>query len=208
MRNLLVLFVLTTFVSCGEADANPNADRNTIKSAQPTRLPSEIGDAIAQWSQCRATKILSLVHTARGNEAVVDEAFKECTEFELATRKLMVKHYGAASSAQLQNIRSRWRQEAVTNVREMRAGKALSGGPAHLWGICVGNKLPDPVPNDALPESIVDAAMEACSPEMESVRASYVKQLGAAEAANQVEQLRQQIRRFAIGLVEQKRLSR
>jgi hypothetical protein len=203
MRTSLALLALMMTSGCEGADAISKAgsEQQVVASAPAasSAVPPDIANAVADWSKCRATKMVVLARTPRSDEAVVDDAFSECIAFERATEALWKKHYGPNSVAQVQVLRSRWREGSIANVRQLRAGAPLtSDDPSKAWGICVGRQIPKPIPADASPDSIVDTALKACSVEMQKVQAAVTLKYGAAEAAAFAEQLRQQARRLII----------
>lgn len=199
MRTTLTLLALAMVSGCGGGGASSQAERKAA--------PPEIVDAVTNWSKCRASKLSVLLETDRRDEDVVDEAFGRCVAFEHATEDLWEKHYGPNSASQVQKLKSRWREDAIANVRQVRAGLPPSGAPEKNWGVCLGEKIPNPVPTNMTPESVVDAAMAACAPEMYRVQADYAQRYGAAEAAAYVEQIRLHLRKLALEMAEERRSS-
>jgi hypothetical protein len=211
VQTRLAFLALTMTSGCGGSEATSNVSSNrqaAVAPASPETVPAEIADAVVNWSKCRTARVLVLAQTPRSDESVVDEALRECIAFERATTNLWEKHYGPNSGGQVHDLRLRWREGLIANVRQMRSGTPLTGDdPSRRWGICVGEKIPNSLPVNVTSDSIVDSAMQACSGEMEKVQANYAQRYGVADAATYVEQMRLRIRKLAVETVEETRSS-
>jgi hypothetical protein len=208
-RNLLLITAMA-IAACGGGDATSakNSD-DGVGVSESSSVPPEITTAITDWSRCRVSKVRDFVSSARSDEAVVDDALSECMAHERRTIDLWERFYGAGSGGQVQDLRARWREGLIANVRQIRAGTPpTADDPAGAWGICVGRNLPDPPPTTVAPQAIVEAALNACTAEMSIARTYYAQRYGDAVADAQIEQSKSQFRRLGLQMLEERRASR
>lgn len=182
------------FIASTPACASPSSDS----------VPPDILNATGDWAECRTTKLLTLVQTPRTPESIVDESLAACAKFEVEMTKLWKKHYGPNSGSQVLALRARWREGLIAQVHNLRDGTPITD-PYKTWGLCIGGRIPKPLPPDASSESIADSAMESCLPELERLRAEITQRYGSAKASADIELLRQELRKKAIAMIEKER---
>jgi len=168
-------------------------------------LSAKIADAVTAWTKCRYSALLPLAQTARSDADIVDESFARCAPYEAATLKEWKVGYPKTAEADVQELRKRMRQTALTKVSEVRGGGQVTGRASGGWGKCVGEALPSTIAQAASKEAIVDSILDGCSGEMDRERATLAQKIGPAAASAQIEQTRGYIRNSALEMLEQRR---
>lgn len=212
MRIWIGLFPLVLTFGCNDANVAAKARDDRLAAASPDAMASlkpEIADVLFEWSKCRNSKLLEMAQEEVSEQDAIKRSFDDCADKEVTFTNTWERVYGKGSAHQVITLKENLSNNAVTLLRRARSDNPLQADNPHAqWGICVGQHLPASIGPQVSANDIVDAAMAACTRELEQSRSDYLKRNAEAVVNANIEGMQQQMRRMALDLVEDRRVAK